>query len=83
MSEDADTLPTEMFCDPGDPSTWTPSKDLEDLKDLHHGVGLSPLQHCRRELRRARIVWDLAAHDHADPSTWGTPEVVENRHRVQ
>ena len=80
ISDDAETWPTEMFYDPGDPSTWTPS---EALKDLHHGVGLSPFQHCRRELRRARMVRDLAAHDHDNPSTWGTPEVVEHRHRVR
>ena len=83
ISDEAETWPTEpteMFYDPGDPSTWIPSQAIEDA---YHGVGLSPFQQYRRELRRARMVRDLCGHDHNDPSTWGTPEVVRNRHRVR
>ena len=82
-SEEAEpwpTEPTEMFYDPGDPSTWIPSQAIEDL---YHGVGLSPFQQYRRELRRARMVRDWCGHDHDDPSTWGNSEGARSRHRAR
>ena len=83
LSDDAETWstdPTEMFYDPGNPSTWIPSEAIEDL---HHGIGLSSFQQYRRELRRARMVRDWCGHDHSDPSTWGPSEDARNRHRAR
>ena len=74
------TEPTEMFYDPGDPSTWVPSQAIEDL---YHGVGLSPFQQYRRDLRRARMVRDWGGHAHNDPTTGGPSEGPRDRHRAR